>query len=126
MNKKTQVHDILTKYENQVWSSFPSVYTKDDIKRMMNEIIIEVDDVLEKESTDIDLDDLQQKIILSVVDTIESFDFEDEIELELNYNKQIDISFDNDSIIRNVRDSIKETFSDFTFVEEEETEEVES
>jgi hypothetical protein len=126
MNKKTQVHDILTKYENQVWSSFPSVYTKDDIKRMMNEIIIEVDDVLEKESTDIDLDDLQQKIILSVVDTIESFDFEDEIELELNYNKQIDISFDNDSIIRNVRDSIKETFSDFTFIEEEETEEVES
>jgi hypothetical protein len=126
MNKKTQVHDILTKYENQVWSSFPSVYTKDDIKRMMNEIIIEVDEVLEKESTDIDLDDLQQKIILSVVDAIESFDFEDEIELELNYNKQIDISFDNDSIIRNVRESINETFNDFTFVEDEETEEVES
>ena len=126
MNKKTQVHDILTKYESQVWSSFPSVYTKDDIKRMMNEIIIEVDEVLEKESTDIDLDDLQQKIILSVVDTIESFDFEDEIELELNYNKQIDISFDNDSIIRNVRESINETFNDFTFVEDEETEEVES
>jgi hypothetical protein len=126
MNKKTKVHDILTKYENQVWNSFPSVYTKDDIKKMMNEIIIEVDEVLEKESTDIDLDDLQQKIITSVVDTIESFDFEDEIELELNYGNQIDITFENDKIIRSVRETINETFSDFTFVEEEETEEVES
>ena len=126
MNKKTQVHNILSKYENQVWESFPSAYTKDDIKKMMNQIIIEVDEVLEKESNDIDLDDLQGKIITSVVDVIESFDFEDEVELELNYNNQIDISFDNDSIIRNVRESINEIFDDFTFVEDEETEEVES
>jgi hypothetical protein len=124
MSKKTQIHEILVKYENQVWESFPSIYTKDDIKKMMNQIIIEVGDVLDDETTssNINLEDLQQKVILSVVDAIESFDFEDEIELELSYDKRIDVSFDNDKIIRTIRESINDTFEEFAEVEEEEVE----
>lgn len=127
MSKKTQIHEILVKYENQVWDSFPSIYTKDDIKKMMNQIIIEVGDALDDETTssNIDLEDLQQKVILSVIDTIESFDFEDDIELELSYSNQIDITFQSDKIIRSVRESITDTFIEFQEVEEEE-EEVES
>ena len=125
MSKKTQIHEILVKYENQVWDSFPSIYTKDDIKKMMNKIIIEVGDVLDDTTnSDIDLEDLQQKVILNVVDAIESFDFEDEVELELTYSNQIDITFQSDKIIRSVRESITETFEQFVEVEEEE--EVES
>jgi hypothetical protein len=121
MSKKTQIHEILVKYENQVWDSFPSIYTKDDIKKMMNEIIIEVGDVLDEETTssNIDLEDLQKKVILNVVDAIESFDFEDEIELEISYDKRIDITFQSDRIIRNVRESISDTFIEFEDVEEE-------
>ena len=124
MSKKTQIHEILVKYENQVWESFPSIYTKDDIKKMMNQIIIEVGDVLDDETTssNINLEDLEQKVILNVVDAIESFDFEDEIELELSYDKRIDVSFDNDKIIRTIRESITETFEVFMEVEEEEVE----
>jgi hypothetical protein len=124
MSKKTQIHEILVKYENQVWDSFPSIYTKDDIKKMMNEIIIEVGDVLDEETTssNIDLEDLQKKVILNVVDAIESYDFEDEIELEISYDKRIDITFQSDRIIRNVRESITETFIEFEEVEEEEVE----
>jgi hypothetical protein len=115
----------LVKYENQVWDSFPSIYTKDDIKKMMNKIIIEVGDVLDDTtSNNIDLEDLQQKVILNVVDAIESFDFEDEVELELSYSNQIDITFQSDKIIRSVRESITETFEQFVEVVEEE--EVES
>lgn len=126
MSKKTQIHEILVKYENQVWDSFPSIYTKDDIKKMMNQIIIEVGDALDDETTssNVDLEDLQQKIIVSVVDAIESFDFEDDIELELSYSNQIDITFQSDNIIRSVRESITDTFVEFQEVEEEE--EVES
>jgi len=124
MSKKTQIHEILVKYENQVWDSFPSIYTKDDIKKMMNQIIIEVGDALDEETTssNIDLEDLQKKVILNVVDAIESFDFEDEIELELSYDKRIDVSFDNDKIIRTIRESINDTFIEFEEVEEEEVE----
>lgn len=124
MSKKTQIHEILVKYENQVWESFPSIYTKDDIKKMMNQIIIEVGDVLDDETTssNINLEGLEQKVILSVVDAIESFDFEDEIELELSYDKRIDVSFDNDKIIRTIRESINDTFIEFAEVEEEEVE----
>jgi hypothetical protein len=91
---------------------------------MMNQIIIEVGDVLDDETTssNINLEDLQQKVILSVVDAIESFDFEDEIELELSYDKRIDVSFDNDKIIRSIRESITDTFEEFAEVEEEEVE----
>jgi hypothetical protein len=121
MSKKTQIHEILVKYENQVWDSFPSIYTKDDIKKMMNKIIIEVGDVLDDTtSNNIDLEDLQQKVILNVVDAIESFDFEDEVELELTYSNQIDITFQSDKIIRSVRESITETFEQFVEVVEEE------
>jgi hypothetical protein len=122
MSKKTQIHEILVKYENQVWDSFPSIYTKDDIKKMMNEIIIEVGDVLDEETTssNIDLEDLQKKVILNVVDAIESYDFEDEIELEISYDKRIDVSFENDKIIRTIRESITDTFIEFEEVEEEE------
>jgi hypothetical protein len=122
MSKKTQIHEILVKYENQVWDSFPSIYTKDDIKKMMNQIIIEVGDALDEETTssNIDLEDLQKKVILNVVDAIESFDFEDEIELEISYDKRIDITFQSDRIIRNVRESISDTFIEFEDVEEEE------
>ena len=121
MSKKTQIHEILVKYENQVWESFPSIYTKDDIKKMMNQIIIEVGDALDEETTssNIDLEDLQQKVILNVVDAIESYDFEDEIELELNYDKRIDVSFDKDKLIYGIRESITETFEVFAEVEEE-------
>jgi hypothetical protein len=124
MSKKTQIHEILVKYENQVWDSFPSIYTKDDIKKMMNEIIIEVGDVLDEETTssNIDLEDLQKKVILNVVDAIESFDFEDEIELEISYDKRIDVSFESDKIIRTIRESITDTFIEFEEVEEEEVE----
>ena len=124
MSKKTQIHEILVKYENQVWDSFPSIYTKDDIKKMMNQIIIEVGDALDEETTssNIDLEDLQQKVILNVVDAIESYDFEDEIELELNYDKRIDVSFDKDKLIDGIRESITETFEVFAEVEEEEVE----
>ena len=124
MSKKTQIHEILVKYENQVWDSFPSIYTKDDIKKMMNQIIIEVGDVLDDETTssNIYLEDLQQKVILNVVDAIESYDFEDEIELELNYDKRIDVSFDKDKLIDGIRESITETFEVFAEVEEEEVE----
>ena len=121
MSKKTQIHEILVKYENQVWDSFPSIYTKDDIKKMMNKIIIEVGDVLDDTTNNnIDLEDLQQKVILNVVDAIESFDFEDEVELELSYSNQIDITFQSDKIIRSVRESITETFEQFVEVVEEE------
>jgi len=121
MSKKTQIHEILVKYENQVWDSFPSIYTKDDIKKMMNQIIIEVGDALDDETTssNIDLEDLQKKVILNVVDAIESFDFEDEIELEISYDKRIDVSFENDKIIRTIRESITDTFIEFEEVEEE-------
>jgi len=124
MSKKTQIHEILVKYENQVWDSFPSIYTKDDIKKMMNQIIIEVGDALDEETTssNIDLEDLQKKVILNVVDAIESFDFEDEIELEISYDKRIDITFQSDRIIRNVRESISDTFIEFEDVEVEEVE----
>ena len=124
MSKKTQIHEILVKYENQVWESFPSIYTKDDIKKMMNQIIIEVGDALDEETTssNIDLEDLEQKVILNVVDAIESYDFEDEIELELSYDKRIDVSFDKDKLIDGIRESITETFEVFAEVEEEEVE----
>ena len=124
MSKKTQIHEILVKYENQVWDSFPSIYTKDDIKKMMNQIIIEVGDALDEETTssNINLEDLEQKVILNVVDAIESYDFEDEIELELNYDKRIDVSFDKDKLIDGIRESITETFEVFAEVEEEEVE----
>jgi hypothetical protein len=88
---------------------------------MMNQIIIEVGDALDEETTssNIDLEDLQKKVIINVVDAIESFDFEDEIELELSYDKRIDVSFDSDKIIRTIRESITDTFIEFEEVEEE-------
>jgi hypothetical protein len=80
--------------------------------------------VLDEETTssNIDLEDLQKKVIINVVDAIESFDFEDEIELELSYDKRIDVSFDSDKIIRTIRESITDTFIEFEEVEEEEVE----
>lgn len=120
MSKKTQIHEILVKYENQVWDSFPSIYTKDDIKKMMNQIIIEVGDVFDESTNDdVDLEDLQRKIIVNVVDAIESHDFEDNVELEISYSNQIGIDFKPDDLIRSVRESIEETFIVFTEVEEE-------
>jgi hypothetical protein len=91
---------------------------------MMNQIIIEVGDALDEETTssNIDLEDLQKKVILNVVGAIESYDFEDEIELEISYDKRIDVSFQSDRIIRNVRESISDTFIEFEDVEVEEVE----
>lgn len=120
MSKKTQIHEILVKYENQVWDSFPSIYTKDDVKRLLNQIIIEVGDVMDEDtSSNVDLDDLQRRIIINVVDAIESHDFEDDVELDLTYSNQINIDFKTDDIIKSVRESIDETFVAFTEVEEE-------
>lgn len=121
MSKKTQIHEILVKYENQVWDSFPSIYTKDDVKRLLNQIIIEVGDVMDEDTTtdNIELDKLKNIVIGDVVDAIETYDFEDEIELELTYSNQIDVTFSSDKIIRRIKESIHDSFEHFVEVEEE-------
>lgn len=121
MSKKTQIHEILVKYENQVWDSFPSIYTKDDVKRLLNQIIIEVGDVMDEDTTtdNIELDKLKNIVIGDVVDAIETYDFEDEIELELTYSNQIDVTFNSDKIIRRIKESIHDSFEHFVEVEEE-------
>lgn len=58
-------------------------------------------------------------VIGDVVDAIETYDFEDEIELELSYSNQIDITFNSDKIIRRVKESIYDSFEHFVGVEEE-------
>ena len=86
-----------------VRSAYPSVYTKEDVVILINDLLIAVEAV-EKEKPTVSNDALE-RIKESLLEGVKNISIEDYVELELNYDNRIDINIDERAILNEVEES---------------------
>ena len=114
---KDTIQEMVTKVTEQ----FPSELSKDDVVTLLNELHAKLISQQGKNG-DFDFDGFKTDLIEQIENEIDNYDFEDETELELNYNKTIEVRFDADNLKRAITQSVETEFERVTEVEEEEEE----
>ena len=127
MIKKENLLEILKTEKNNVNDSFPSIFTKENVITILEGIedlvmTMETEETEETETSNVDVKELVKRIKESVKDTIENFDFDECVSLELSYSNQIEISVEYEEIIRHCNNEIDDTLENYV----EETQEVEN
>lgn len=127
MIKKENLLEILKTEKNNVNDSFPSIFTKENVITILEGIedlvmTMETEETEETETSNVDVKELVKRIKESVKDTIENFDFDECVSLELSYSNQIEISVEYEEIIRHCNNEIDDTLVNYL----EETQEVEN
>ena len=127
MIKKENLLEILKTEKNNVNDSFPSIFTKENVITILEGIedlvmTMQTEETEETETSNVDVKELVKRIKESVKDTIENFDFDECVSLELSYSNQIEISVEYEEIIRHCNNEIDDTLVNYL----EETQEVEN
>jgi predicted RNA-binding protein Jag len=106
-----QVKKVFETYQQKVMDSFPSVYSKDDIEKLLEEMLTEIENTQSenKPLLDIDIEEFKEDIIDKVESLIDNYDFEDNSELELS-GREINISVDTRYLRDEIRDEIGSIF----------------
>ena len=119
----SKTKDTIQEMVTKVTESFPSVFSKDDVVTLLNELqakLISQQGKQQGKNGDFDFDGFKTDLIEQIENEIDNYDFEDETELELNYNKTIEVRFDADNLKRAITSSVETEFERVTEVEEEE------
>ena len=111
----------------QVNESFPSIFTKDDVTRLLIELeqrIVshETEEGEVSTSNDFDVKELVQRIKDRVVEAIEEYDFDDNLNFDISYNRQIEVSVETDVLQKICKSEIDETLEDYLEEIEEQNE----
>ena len=102
------VESVFHNVRMEVIDSYPSIFSKDDVILLIDRLQRDVN-LIPQSQQNINVENLKEEIYQSVRNTIEGFDYDDLVELELGYNRTIDVSFETDGLVREVKDVIFET-----------------
>ena len=105
----SKTKDTIQEMVTKVTESFPSVFSKHDVVMLLNELQEKLISQQGKNG-DFDLEGFKTDLIEKIENEIDNFDFEDETELELNYNKTIEVRFDADNLKRAITQSVETEF----------------
>ena len=108
---KKQIQELLDSKMSQVENAYPSIFTKDDVKVLLNDIISVVEDIEERGDSQIS-DEFVSKLKRQVKDAIIDYDFDYNAEVEL-YDKRIEVSFDTSEICDMAISAIDEVVSEY-------------
>ena len=123
--------EVLSKIEfvkqTMVTDAYPSIYSKDDVIVLLMHLAdgleaCEVAEAPTSNTSNVDLLDVERKIKEAIIETINDFDYEEEIELELAWSKQINVSFDTRNLIGQVKEAIDDVMNEYAEAEVEEQE----
>jgi hypothetical protein len=124
--------EVLSKIEfvkqTMVTDAYPSIYSKDDVIVLLMHLAdgleaCEAAEAPTSNTSNVDLLDVERKIKEAIIETINDFDYEEEIELELAWSKQINVSFDTRNLIGQVKEAIDDVMNEYAEAEEEELQE---
>ena len=117
MTTKENVLLVLDLQKSQVRESFPSIFSREDVLTILDGIEDQVKSIETNESVDgnveFKLNELVKHIKENVQDTIENYDFDGEIEIELNHRREITTEFDSSNLWSEVKYTIENTMDEF-------------
>jgi predicted RNA-binding protein Jag len=130
MTTKENVLLVLDLQKSFVHESFPSLFSREDVLTILDGIGDQVKSIKSNESVDGDVESTINKLVKqikeNVQDTIENYDFDGEIEVELSYSREITIEFNSNKLWDEIEDSIRDTTEEFIEELTEVPDEVES
>ena len=95
---------VIEEYKVKVLNSYPSIFTKDDVTKLLVNLSEELKDV------PTDLSDLETRILDSIEDVVSGENIEDNVQLELN-GFEISCSYDIDDLVDSLRRMVKDEFN---------------
>jgi predicted RNA-binding protein Jag len=117
MTTKENVLLVLDLQKSQVRESFPSIFSREDVLTILDGIEDQIKSIESNESVGEDVESTINKLVKqikeSVQDTIENYDFDGEIEIELNHRREITTEFDSSNLWSEVRYTIDNTMDEF-------------
>jgi predicted RNA-binding protein Jag len=117
MTTKENVLLVLDLQKSEVRKSFPSLFSREDVLTILDGIEDQVKSIESNESVDdyveTKLNELVKQIKENVQDTIENYDFDGEIEVELTHSREIIFEFDSSNLWNEVESSIRDTTEEF-------------
>ena len=117
MTTKENVLLVLDLQKSEVRKSFPSLFSREDVLTILDGIEDQVKSIETNESVDGNVEstinELVKQIRENVQDTIENYDFDGEIEIELNHRREITTEFDSSNLWSEVKYSIENTMDEF-------------
>ena len=117
MTTKENVLLVLDLQKSEVRKSFPSLFSREDVLTILDGIEDQVKSIKSNESVDdyveTKLNELVKQIKENVQDTIENYDFDGEIEVELTHSREIIFEFDSSNLWNEVESSIRDTTEEF-------------
>jgi hypothetical protein len=127
MTTKENVLLVLDLQKSNVRESFPSIFSREDVLNLLDGIEDQVKSI-EDEGVSVNFDikkvlnDLMDKIQDDVENTIDNYDYDSDINVEMNYDRRIEFEFrPSDGLLNEVKTTIRDTTEEFL----EELEEVE-
>ena len=96
---------------SNVNSAYPSIYTKEDVVKLIQDIQVGVEAVSTEKVPAMDLEALEQ-IKENLLDSIGRIAFEDCVELELSYDNRIEITVNERMIVDEIRVNFDEAIEE--------------
>lgn len=101
---KKQIEELLNSKMSEVENAFPSIFSKEDVKSLLQGITSEIRD-LDEDEVPGNFKNLIKEIKEEVSEIISDHDYENLVELDL-YDKRIEVSIDASDLRDEVRDAI--------------------
>lgn len=105
--------EIFHKVRMEVIESYPSVYSKDDVILLIDRIQREVGNINGGKMTQDSWGRLRTQIEGKIIEVCNDFDFDGTIDVELNYNRQIEVLFDPRDLRNELVEAVDGVITDF-------------
>jgi hypothetical protein len=89
------IDSIFNEFNEDVKTSFPSIFSKEDVLSLLNDLKQQISTVKQE---DIDFNKIKE----DVIGVLENFDYDDDIDVNIGYDRRVEVSFNEDSLVREV------------------------
>lgn len=98
------VKEVIEKYRGEVMSSYPSIFTKEDVVQLLTKMEVDLSEVNFDGGS---LEYYKETLIGEIRNIVNEDDIVDEVTLELNYGREIQVSVDVDSLVERLEDMVE-------------------
>jgi hypothetical protein len=127
---KNEVIELLKSVQNEVMNiekpnkfGYQISFTQEDVSKLLGNLIVDISEMEEKSTTNVDLDKLKDELETEILHIVSYFDYDENISLDIN-GREVEVSFDEDDLERDVKRKIEDIFENLQ--EEMENEENEN
>jgi len=127
---KNEVIELLKSVQNEVMNiekpnkfGYQISFTQEDVSKLLGNLIVDISEMEEKSTTNVDLDKLKDELETEILHIVSYFDYDENISLDIS-GREVEVSFDEDDLERDVKRKIEDIFENLQ--EEMENEENEN